>query len=46
MSGDKKNRENRIRFALPSGLGSMASDGGWTRNVDEPAIRSALAHIL
>jgi 3-dehydroquinate synthase len=46
MSGDKKNRENRIRFALPSGLGSMASDGGWTRNVDEPAIRSALARIL
>ncbi len=46
MSTDKKNRESRIRFALPTGLGSMASEGGWTRNVDEPAIRSALAHIL
>jgi 3-dehydroquinate synthetase len=46
MSNDKKNRENRVRFALPTGLGSMASEGGWTRNVDEAAIRSALAHIL
>jgi 3-dehydroquinate synthase len=46
MSSDKKNRESRIRFALPTALGSMASEGGWTRNVDEPAIRSALAHIL
>ena len=46
MSNDKKNRDNRIRFALPRALGSMASEGGWTRNVDEPAIRSALAHIL
>ncbi len=46
MSSDKKNRDSRIRFALPSALGSMASEGGWTQNVDEPAIRSALAHIL
>jgi 3-dehydroquinate synthase len=46
MSSDKKNRDSRIRFALPTALGAMASTGGWTRNVDEPAIRSALAHIL
>jgi 3-dehydroquinate synthase len=46
MSSDKKNRDSRIRFALPAGLGKMASAGGWTRNVDELAIRSALAHIL
>jgi 3-dehydroquinate synthase len=46
MSSDKKNRDQRIRFALPAAVGSMASEGGWTRNVDEPAIRSALAHIL
>lgn len=46
MSRDKKNRSARIRFALPRGLGAMASEGGWTRDVDEAAIRSALAHIL
>jgi 3-dehydroquinate synthase len=46
MSSDKKNRDSRVRFALPTALGSMASEGGWTRNVDESAIRSALAHIL
>jgi 3-dehydroquinate synthase len=46
MSSDKKNRDRRIYFALPASLGKMASEGGWTRNVDEPAIRSALAHIL
>jgi 3-dehydroquinate synthase len=46
MSSDKKNRDSQIRFALPTALGRMASEGGWTRNVDETAIRSALAHIL
>jgi 3-dehydroquinate synthase len=45
MASDKKNREARVRFALPNGLGSMDQGDEWTREVPEPAIRQALEVI-
>jgi 3-dehydroquinate synthase len=46
MARDKKNRGARIQFALPSAIGCMWTDGGWTRMAEEGVIRSALAVIL
>jgi 3-dehydroquinate synthase len=43
MAADKKNRESRIRFALPVSIGTMAPGEGWTVGVLEPAIRAVLA---
>ncbi len=45
MERDKKNRMTRIHFALPSAVGRMAEEGGWTRSATEAAIRSALKTI-
>ena len=45
MASDKKNREARVRFALPNGLGLMDQGDGWTREVPEPAILRALGSI-
>jgi 3-dehydroquinate synthase len=45
MGRDKKNRMTRVHFALPSAIGCMAEEGGWTRSAAEPAIRSALGAI-
>jgi 3-dehydroquinate synthase len=45
MTGDKKNRANVLRFALPRALGSMGPGPDWTTEAAEPAIRSALAAI-
>jgi 3-dehydroquinate synthase len=45
MARDKKNRMARIRFALPSAIGCMSAEGGWTYAPEEAAIRSALAAI-
>ena len=45
MARDKKNREARVRFALPNGLGSMDQGDGWTRQVPEPVILQALESI-
>jgi 3-dehydroquinate synthase len=45
MGSDKKNRDARVRFALPSALGSMDPGDGWTREAPEPAIRRALEAI-
>jgi 3-dehydroquinate synthase len=42
MATDKKNRSARLRFALPSRLGAMESEGGWTHEAPEPALRRAL----
>jgi 3-dehydroquinate synthase len=42
MSADKKNRESRIRFALPVAIGEMAPGEGWTVAVMEPEIRNVL----
>lgn len=42
MGSDKKNRAARIRFALPSDLGTMAARNGWTVEAPESAIRAAL----
>ena len=42
MGTDKKNRDSRIRFALPVAVGAMAPGEGWTVAVVEPAIRSIL----
>jgi 3-dehydroquinate synthase len=42
MQSDKKNRESRIRFALPVSIGAMAPGEGWTVAVLEPAIREVL----
>jgi 3-dehydroquinate synthase len=46
MASDKKNRAQTIRFALPSAVGAMATQEGWTVAAPEPAIRKALASIL
>jgi len=45
MTTDKKNRSARVRFALPSRLGGMDSEGGWTREAPEPELRRALRAI-
>jgi 3-dehydroquinate synthase len=45
MARDKKNRRARIRFALPSAIGCMSAEAGWTHAAEEVAIRSALATI-
>jgi 3-dehydroquinate synthase len=42
MASDKKNRESRIRFALPVRVGEMAPGEGWTVAVMAPAVRSVL----
>jgi 3-dehydroquinate synthetase len=42
MASDKKNRESRIRFALPVSIGVMAPGEGWTVAVMAPAVRSVL----
>jgi 3-dehydroquinate synthase len=45
MAGDKKNRGNRIHFALPSEVGRMHRVDGWTTPVSEDLIRTAVAAI-
>ncbi|MGH7512964.1 MAG: 3-dehydroquinate synthase [Gemmatimonadales bacterium] len=45
MASDKKNRSARVRFALPSRLGGMEGQGGWTREAPETAVRRALLAI-
>jgi 3-dehydroquinate synthase len=45
MASDKKNRSGQIHFALPSAIGEMHRDHGWTTAVPEPAIRSALQAV-
>ncbi|HET6578849.1 MAG TPA: 3-dehydroquinate synthase [Gemmatimonadales bacterium] len=45
MATDKKNRAARVRFALPSVLGSMDPGDQWTREAPGPAIREALGGI-
>jgi 3-dehydroquinate synthase len=45
MATDKKNRGARVRFALPSDLGSMDPGDQWTREVPVPAILEALRVI-
>jgi 3-dehydroquinate synthetase len=42
MAHDKKNRESRIRFALPVSIGAMAPGEGWTVAVVAQAVRSVL----
>ena len=45
MRGDKKVRGGELRFALPTGIGTMHGDekGGWTVGVEEAGIRRVLA---
>jgi 3-dehydroquinate synthase len=45
MATDKKNRAARVRFSLPSRLGGMEGEGGWTREAPETAVRRALQAI-
>lgn len=42
IASDKKNRESRIRFALPVCIGAMAPGEGWTVAVVAQAVRSVL----
>jgi 3-dehydroquinate synthase len=42
MGTDKKNRSGQVHFALPSQLGQMQSDGGWTTAVSAEAIQAAI----
>jgi len=44
MASDKKNRDSRIRFALPSALGRMQGER-WTVEAGEEEIRGALGVI-
>jgi len=46
MARDKKNREGRIHFALPTRIGHMHSHSGWTISVPERTILIALEAIL
>lgn len=46
MASDKKNRARMIRFALPSAVGAMATDEGWTVAAPETSIRKALGSII
>jgi 3-dehydroquinate synthetase len=45
MASDKKNRAARVRFALPSRLGEMDAEDGWTQEAPEPELRRALQSI-
>jgi 3-dehydroquinate synthase len=45
MASDKKNRGAQVRFALPSGLGTMDEGERWTRAASEGAIGKALGVI-
>jgi len=45
MGSDKKNREARLRFALPRELGAMDEGERWTREAPESALREALESI-
>ncbi len=45
MESDKKNREAKVRFALPRELGAMDEGERWTREAPEGAIREALGAI-
>ncbi|HEX5963204.1 MAG TPA: 3-dehydroquinate synthase [Gemmatimonadales bacterium] len=45
MAADKKNRGIQVHFALPTRLGEMGGDHGWTIPVPTEAIRAALAVI-
>jgi 3-dehydroquinate synthase len=45
MATDKKNRQGRVRFALPRAVGAMDSADGWTREAPAPAIRTAIKAI-
>jgi 3-dehydroquinate synthase len=42
MESDKKNRGGQIHFALPSGVGRMHRDDGWTTPVTAAAIHEVL----
>jgi 3-dehydroquinate synthetase len=43
MATDKKNRDERIQFALPSRLGAMHRAHGWTTPVPTEAITAAIS---
>lgn len=45
MTRDKKNRSDRIHFALPARLGGMHRGGNWTVPVEIDTIREALIAI-
>ena len=45
MATDKKNRAAHVRFALPSRLGAMSSEGGWTHEAPDAAVRRALQKL-
>lgn len=45
MAADKKNRAARIRFALPTALGEMVEQDGWTVPAPDGEIRAALAAL-
>ena len=45
MAADKKNREARIRFALPEALGAMPRGGEWTVPAPEPEVLAAVEVI-
>ena len=46
MATDKKNRGDRIHFALPAGIGGMHHGANWTHPVPPEAIRRALEAIV
>jgi 3-dehydroquinate synthetase len=46
MARDKKNREGRIHFALPTRIGHMDSRSGWTKSVPDSTILLALEAIF
>jgi 3-dehydroquinate synthase len=46
MQSDKKNRMARIHFALPTAIGCMLEEGGWTRTAADSAIESALGVLI
>jgi 3-dehydroquinate synthase len=45
MTGDKKNRDGRVHFALAGELGRMHQGDGWTTPVSQAAIEAALESI-
>ena len=45
MGSDKKNRAARVRFALPSRLGTMDPGDGWTREAPDAVVRRSLEAI-
>jgi len=43
MTQDKKNRKREVHFALPTGIGNVSAEKGWTTTASQREIEAALS---